>query len=154
MSSTRKNFVAVCVAASDYDTHYGVVTIRYGDYQRLKELQSLIGILQGQYSDVDGIKLSDTMCLWFEGIPWKAGLTDKEQEETEAVERDITDGIWLTVDETLLDDENGSPVRTNCDSCDVDRSSLHFSFYEKHGDFHYGSPYLSIADLDTHFGGD
>jgi len=154
--SERKTFVAVCTVSSDYDTHYGVVTVRYGDYQRLRDIAALVAIADQHIKDVIQLTVYDAYCLWFERIPW-AGGPDSDQDESTTARRDeverSVDGGWVQVPEDDIDtDHDGwSSVRTSVDHCHVDPHGMDFSFYEKHGEHHYISPSLSLRRLREHF---
>lgn len=145
--SSRKPFIAIAVTSSDYDTHYGVVQISHGEYLKLRDMRDLLQVAMKNFSELLSLNCVDVHALWFEDFPWREPLEDHEA----LVDGARDQGEWVPVDEDLLDLENGSTVRTSGERLSVHVSELIFTFYEKHGDHEYTSPWLSFETLRKHF---
>lgn len=149
--SRGKVFTALAVSASDYDTHYGLLRIRYADFQRIRAMAALVDVAKKKFTEVDALYCFDNQTIWFEGVPW-ADDTDEKTEWKAGIENELHDGYWVEVPEDSVDEEQGSSVRTTSERMIVYCTELGFTFYEKHGDHEYTAPWLSINTVAKFFG--
>jgi len=149
--SRDKVFTAIAQAVSDYETHYGVMRIRYADFQRIRSMAMLVDVVKTRFSEVDALYCFDSQTIWFEEIPWASAAEDKADWH-EKVDDEVTTGYWVEVPEAEVDEEKGSSVRTTSERIIVYSNEVGFTFYEKHGDHEYTAPWLSLKTIAKFFG--
>jgi hypothetical protein len=145
--------------SSEYETYYGVMHIQRGLYQEYRDMASLLSLAKKRWASVESLTAWDGTTTWFDTIPWAPipeEATDEEvdrvQERRRELETALSDGGWIEVDPDLLDEENGSAVRTTADEVHLDERGFFLTFYEKHGDHRYVSDVVLLKDLAAHFG--
>lgn len=148
--SRDKVFTAVAQAVSEYETHYGVIRIRYADFQRIRSMAMLVDVAKTKFTEVDALYCFDNHTIWFEGIPWASDAEEKADWH-EQVDTEVTEGYWVLVPEDEVDEQKGSSVRTTAERIIVYSSELGFTFYEKHGDHEYSAPWLPLKTIAKFF---
>lgn len=158
MSKRNTTFVAVTRVSSEYETYYGVVSLRRGDFLKWKEVTDFIQFITPKWAGLSEVSFYDSAMLWFEDIPWAAmpeGLTEEQTQEILLKRADIVDqlydGGWVEMAEEALNDESAPCVRTTVDKAHLHDKAVYFSFYEKHGDHRYETDWLTLDRLAEHF---
>jgi len=142
-----KVFTALAAASSEYETYYGVMRVRYADFQRLRAMASLVDAAKQSYSEVDSLSCYDTLTNWFEAVPWAV----KDRRE---ITDQLNEGYWVEVPGGDVEEEaeDASPTRTVMERMNVYSREFGSTFYEKHGDVQYSSPWILLATIGKFFG--
>lgn len=153
---SKPNWIAVCQVSSEYATYYGVAELIRGDAQMIRDLADLVSVSRKRFPDVDSIVCLDVKVRWYESVPWRdRDFTMCEQDEMNDLDNAISEGNWVTVPGRLLEtdaDVNAAKeVRSRFERMHVTATDVYFSFYEKHGDCEFSTPWLSIETLTKHF---
>jgi hypothetical protein len=149
-----KVFTALACTSSEYETHYGVIRIRYADYQRLVALAALVEVAKKKFTEVDAISCDDNLTFWFAAVPWVSTEVEARVEWQGTIKGELHDGYWVEVPEDTVEEESNevNAVRTTSERVSVYQSELGFSFYEKHGDHEYTAPWLQLKTIAKFFG--
>lgn len=153
---SKGNWVAVCQVASEYSTYYGVVEFIRGDAQMIRDLAELVSVSRKRFPDIDSITCLDVKVRWYESMPWRdRDFTMCEQDEMNDFDNAISEGIWVQIPGRLIEtDVEGAyskEVQSRYERMHVTATDVYFSFYEKHGDYEFSTPWLSIETLTKHF---
>ena len=149
-------WIAVCQVNNEYASYYGVAELIRGDAQMVSDLADLVKTARKKFPDIDSIACSDVKVTWYESLPWQdRDFSEGERAEMDDFETAISDGLWVTVPGRLLETDRevaaAKEVRSRYEQMHVTASDVYFTFYEKHGDSEFCSPWLSIETLTKHF---
>lgn len=149
--SRDKVFTALAQSFSEYDTYFGLIRIRYADFQRIRALAALADVAKSKFTEVDALYCFDNQTIWFDSIPWASIETEKEQWQ-QGIKNELKDGYWVEVPEDEVDEEKGESADTTTERIIVYSSELGFTFYEKHGEREHHAPWLPLKTVAKFFG--